>query len=81
MYGITADELHARVIADLRGYCEHLGLPTDRIGDGHQRPLEQTVRLVCELRAADAANGLAAEIERLRKELRRLRYLSDRSDD
>ena len=52
-YRISADELHARVIADLKSYCEHQGLApamfarifTDNSGESG-RPLEQTIRLV-----------------------------------
>lgn len=52
-YGITADELHALIIADLKSHCKHMQMPLemfDRIftdNDGEAgRPLEQTIRLV-----------------------------------
>ena len=54
-YGITADELHALMIDDLKAYCVHHGLDAKMIArifldnDGEAgRPLEQTVRLVIE---------------------------------
>jgi len=53
LYGITAGELHGRIIADLKSYCRHDGLDdamfarifTDNDGEAG-RPLEQTIRLV-----------------------------------
>lgn len=46
MYGITADELHANVIDDLRAFARHHGFDISRIGSGDERPLEQTIRIV-----------------------------------
>lgn len=57
-YGITADELHERIIEDMRAFCRHHGFEQEvvsRIFDGEKgRPLEQTIRMVC--RAAMLAN-------------------------
>ena len=47
-YGITADELHDRIIVDLRDYCDHFGVAVAcHVFDNAQcRPLEQTIRMV-----------------------------------
>lgn len=53
MYGITADELHDRIIEDLRYYCEWRGMSgkhISRIFDNEKgRPIEHTIRLVIEI--------------------------------
>ena len=67
MYGITADELHERIVADLHSYCSHHGIPTERWENHHERPLEQTIRLVCELRITRVTERLQAIVDKLPK--------------
>ena len=56
-YGITATELHDRIIEDLESYCQHVAIETRALDNPDARPLEQTIRMVCQaaLMTADYA--------------------------
>lgn len=56
LYNITASELHAAIIEDLRAYCAHWGLDAGGLENEAERPLEQTIRLVIAA-ALDAAES------------------------
>jgi hypothetical protein len=46
-YGITAEELHARIIDSMRFFGEHMSFRIGDILDRHdQHPLEQTINSV-----------------------------------
>ena len=48
LYGITAEELHAIIIEDLRHHCEHWNINLlPHVFDNEQgRPLEQTIGMI-----------------------------------
>lgn len=58
IYNITAEELHDRIVEDLRAYCRHFGFDPWPLDNPHGRPLEQTIRVLMELR-------VHTEVERL----------------
>lgn len=44
---ISAEELHDRLLADLRAFCLHHSIVCRAFDNPDSRPLEQTIRMVC----------------------------------